>query len=355
MSSRFFPCVFGLTIVLAIGGQLVAQEAATEAKAAAVASDKQIADLIKQLDAEEFVARQQASNDLAELGEKAVAALEKATASESSEVSMRSFDILRGHFEKGTGGVKDSAKQALERIAKADQGPASKRAGEILNPPAQSSPATPVRPGIARGVPLPLGGGIRIAGARVVIAGAAAGGGVETKIKIEDGVKTTEVKDKDRQVKIVDDEGKSLTLEVTETKDGKETTQKYEAKSADDLKTKHPEAHKIYEQYAAKGGEFKIGGFGVVPGIAPAVPLPIAPRILPAPVPIAPAVPAPAPEAPAKKPLEGFEQLEKALQDMEANLKEVAKLGGDSEALKKAQDRLDEARKQLEKLRSSLK
>lgn len=352
MSSRFVARFCGFAFVLSCWGFAIAQEAAPAAKPAAVADDKQIADLLKQLDAEEFDARQKASKDLAELGEKAVSALEKATASDSSEVSMRSFDILRGHFEKGTAGVKDSAKQALERIAKADQGPASKRAGEILNPPAPS--VTPVRPGLGRAFPVPAGG-IRIAGARVVIAGAAAGGGVETKIKIEDGVKTTEVKDKDRQVKIVDDEGKSLTLEVTETKDGKETTQKYEAKNAEDLKAKHAEAFKIYEQYAAKGGEFKIGGIGAVPGFAPAVPLPIAPRILPAPVPGVPAVPVPAPELPAKKSLEGFEQLEKSLQEMEAHLKEAAKLGGDAETLKKAQERLDEARKQLEKIRSSLK
>lgn len=356
MSSRLVNRIFCLALAVGFGGQLLAQEATPETKPAAVAEDNKIADLVKQLDAEDFAARQEASKQLEALGEKAVPALEKATASESSEVSMRSFDILRGHFEKGTAGVKDSAKQALERIAKADQGLASKRAGEILNPPAQSAPATPVRPGFGRAVPLPAGGGIRIAGARVMIAGAAAGGGVETKIKIEDGVKTTEVKDKDRQVKIVDDPDKGLTLEVTETKDGKETTQKYEAKNADELKTKHAEAHKIYEQYGAKGAEIKIGGFGLVPGIAPAVPLPIAPApraipALPAPIPV-PVEPAP---VPAKKSLEGLDQLEKAIQDMEANLKEAAKQSGDNEQLKKAQDRLDEVRKQLEKLRSSLK
>jgi hypothetical protein len=351
MSSRFLKRLLGLSLIVALIGPAFAQEAEVESKPAAVAGESKLDDLRKRLDADEFETRQQASKELEELGEKAIPALEKWTASESGEVSMRSFDILRGHFEKGTGSVKEAAKQALERIAKADLGPASKRAAEILNPHA-SNAATPARPGLARILPAPAGG-IRVGGARVVVAGAAAGGGIETKIRIEDGVKTTEVRDKDRQVKIVDDPDKGLTLEVTETKDGKETTQKYEAKNADDLKAKHPEAHKIYEQYSAKGAEFKIGGFEIAPGIAPA--LPLMPRILPAPAPAIPIEPAvPAPEMPAKN-LEAFKQLEKAIQEMEANLKQAAEESGKNEALKKAQDRLDEVRRELEKLRSSLK
>lgn len=374
MSTRIVQRFFELAVVAGVAGlgaPLFGQEAAPAVKpvAAAVvgADDQKIADLVKQLDAEEFPARQEASKELEALGEKAVAALEKATASDSSEVSMRSFDILRGQFEKGPAGAKEAARQALDRIAKADRGPASKRAGEILNPPAQSSSVTPVRPGIARAaIPLPAAGGIRIAGARVMIAGAAAGGGVETKIKIEDGVKTTEVKDKDRQVKIVEEAEKSLTVEVTEAADGKETTAKFEAKNAEEMKTKNPKAYEIYEKYAAKGAEFKIGGFGVVPGVVPALPVPVplpiapAPGFIPAPR-LVPALPGglvpvePAPVVPAKKSLEGFEQLEKSLQEMEGHLKEAAKVSGDNAALKKAQDRLDEVRKQLEVLRSSMK
>jgi hypothetical protein len=376
MSSRFVGLFLTFTFTIGLTWPAIAQEAAGEAKPAEVADDAKIADqvksnggdsvgtgrkvsddakiadLVKQLDAEEFTARQDASKALEALGEKAVAALEKATASDSSEVSMRAFDILKGHFEKGTPTVKDSAKQALQRLSKADLGAASKRAGEVLNPPAPATPPTPIRPGFGRAVPLPAGGGIRIAGARVVIAGAAAGGGIETKIKIEDGVKTTEVKDKDRHVKIVDSPDKGLTLEVTETKDGKETTQKYEAKNAEDLKKNHAEAHKIYEQYAQKGAEIKIGGIiGAVP-VAPGIRLPIAPGFAPAPR----AIPVPLePAAPAKKSLEGLDQLEKAIQDAESSLKELAKPGGDNDHLKQAQDRLEEVRKQLEKLRSSLK
>ena len=347
------PTVVALILVVISTGFVCGQEASEPPKTAAKEPAIDIAQLIKQLDAEEFSERQAASAKLAEAGESAIPALEKAATGDSREAAMRAFEILKGHFDKSATPVKDAAKQALERLSKSDSGAASRRATEALTPP---NPANPpgVRGAFAPGVP----GGIRIGRARIVIAAGAGGGGTETKIRIEDGVKTTEVKDKDRKVKIVDDPAKGLQLEVTETKDGKEETKKYEAKNAEELKTKNAEAHKIYEEYSAKGGEIKIGGFGAIPGI-PGVPLPIAPvrpalppRIA---IPEVPPVPTPpTPIEPAKK-IEGLEALEKAIQQAEASLKEAIKQSGDSEQLKQAQQRLDEVRKQLEQLRDAKK
>lgn len=345
---------FAAVLFLVCGSQALAQEASKAEASEAKPAD--IATLIKQLDADEYNERQSASAKLAAAGESAVPALEKAAASDSREMSMRAFDVLKGHYDKGPPTLKDVAKQALERIAKSDLGGASRRAAEALAPPRANTPDNPTRN--ARVLPFaPVPGGIRIAGARVVIAAGAAGGGVETKIKVENGVKTTEVKDKDRQVKIVDDPDKGLQLEVTETKDGKETTKKYEAKNADELKTKDAEGHKIYEQYSQKGAEIKIGGFG----FAPAVPLPIGPVPAIAParlVPVAPALPplaVPAEIATPMKKADAFEGLDKAIQEAENSLKEALKQSGDSEQLKRAQQRLEEVRKQLEQLRATQK
>jgi exonuclease VII small subunit len=63
------------------------------------------------------------------------------------------------------------------------------------------------------------------------------------------GVKQIEAEEGNRKVKIKDDPNNGIEMEVTETKDGKEATQKYQAKNAEELKKNHPEAHKIYEQY----------------------------------------------------------------------------------------------------------
>lgn len=303
-----------------------------------------LAALIKQLDADEFSARQEASQRLAAAGEKAVPELEKATGGESREAAMRAFDILKGHFEKGSPAARDAAKAALERLAKADLGSTSRRASEILTPPAKPATANAPVPGMIAG---PVG--LRIAVARAVAIGG--GGGVETRVKVENGVKTTEVKDKDRQVKIVDDPDKGITMEVTEKKDGKEETKKYEAKNAEELKTKEPEAHKIFEQYTEKGGVIK---FGVAPGFAPGGAVP---RLVPAIAPrrLAPAIPVAPPALPATEKLEQIDELDKSIQAAEASLKDAFKNAGDNEQAKKAQARLEEVRKQLEKLRESLK
>ncbi|MBC8873797.1 MAG: hypothetical protein H8E44_30525 [Planctomycetes bacterium] len=67
-------------------------------------------------------------------------------------------------------------------------------------------------------------------------------------------------------------------MEVTEKKDGKETTKKYAAKNADELKKDHAEAHKIYEKYSkGAGGRIQIQAFPAQPGRA----IQIAPRAVP--------------------------------------------------------------------------
>jgi hypothetical protein len=353
--SRSLARFLSVILIVVLGWSVSLQQTCSqESEANKPAATADVPALIKQLDADDFAARQEASQRLIAAGDAALPAVEKAVQSDSREVATRAFEILKTHVDNGTPGLKEAAKQSLDRIAKADLGSISKRASDILAPP---QPATPNgRPPIAIAP-----GGIRIAGARIAIAAGAVGGGTETKIKIEDGVKTTEVKDKDRKVKIVDDPAKGIQLEITETKDGKETTQKYEAKNADELKTKHAEAHKIYEQYNAKGAEIKIGGGAFAPGI-PILPRRLVPAIPGAPVPpLPPAIPvlpievAPAPAPAPKKSLDSLEALEKSLQDAEANLKELSKDVKDNEQLARARTRLEEARKQLEQLRSALK
>lgn len=69
-------------------------------------------------------------------------------------------------------------------------------------------------------------------------------------------------------------------MEVSEKKDGKETTHKYAAKTADELKKKHPDAHELYEKYAKQaGGGIQIRAVQVQPGAVP--PLRIQPGQVP--------------------------------------------------------------------------
>lgn len=76
-----------------------------------------IGDLIKQLDADEFPRREEASRRLAELGGAAVQELAKAAQQPTAEVSTRAFAILEAFLESEDETLRPKARQALKEIA----------------------------------------------------------------------------------------------------------------------------------------------------------------------------------------------------------------------------------------------
>jgi hypothetical protein len=130
-------------------------------------------------------------------------------------------------------------------------------------------------------------------------------------------------------------------MEVTEKKDGKEEKKEYKAKDAAELKEKHPDAHKIYEQYGQAGGVIRLDGIRLERAIAPALPVrPALPRVLERP-------------AGAPDPKEISDRLEKAEQELKAartrlleRIKEVENVEDIERALKSLEEteqRLKEA------------
>lgn len=337
--SLFFASL--LSCALAIGQEdkpkVDAKPEATETKPATA---EDIDKLMEQLDANRFSERQAAQQRLAEIGKGALPALEKGTQHVSREVAVRSLDILKGLFQGGDDATKAAAKETLERLAKNNDGTLAKRAGDILSPP---KPAPQVPPGLVPG---------RIGGAQIqiqVVGGA--GGNFKRSVKDVNGVKEIEAEENGKKVKIVDDPAKGIKLEVTETKDGKETTQKYEAKDAAELKTKHPEAHKLYEEYSKQPAGIQIRGFAV-PGAIP-------PGALPPGFPALPGAPGGVkiPRIKILRP-DDFEaakgSVDGALKDLGAALKTLKDAKAGSEELKKAQEQLEAAKKQVEELKAKL-
>jgi len=220
---------------------------------------EELRDLIRKLDADEFADRQTASDELAKKGKEAIPALEEAIRGDSFEARSRSFELLRRLFEKGDDASKAAAKSSLERLAKGNDGVA-RQAKQVLEPPNAEEPNAipriggriPIRPGAVPPVAIAVRKSVSISN--------------------NNGVKTIVVDDNGKKVKIVDDPAKGIEGEVTETKDGKEATEKFTAKNADELKEKHPDAHKYYEQYA-KGDGFRVGAGGGFGGrLAPPAP-----------------------------------------------------------------------------------
>jgi hypothetical protein len=254
-----------LLLVFALIGSVAQSD---EAGRAVIAPEVQ--QLIKQLDADEFAVRDSASEQLFKLSKEALPALEQGVRSDSPEVATRSFDVLQQLFEKGDQDAKAAAKESLAKLAKGDDRIAD-QAKKLLEPPPPAVDPN-VLPG--RGRVIIAGGAVRILGGRIPrapipLAPVEEVAVARTAISISssigpDGIKTTNVDNDGQKVKIVENPKTGIEGEYTETKDGKETTQKFAAKDAEELKTKHPEAFKLYEKYAKHGGAVRIDLAGEV-------------------------------------------------------------------------------------------
>jgi hypothetical protein len=204
--------------------------------------------------------------------------------------------------------------------------------------PAQ--PAQPVPGGFRPALPL-----------RVAFGGAAF---KRVTVKDVNGVKDIDAEEADRKIKIHDDPAKGIEMEITEKKDGKDVIQKYEAKNAEELKTKHPEMHKLYEQYAkGPAGGIRIeafaGGFPGIPGrvLPPGIPAPPVPAF-PAPI----LLPAKLRTGETEKQL--AERLDAALKEVTESLEQFGKIADKSDELSRTKEKLEAARKRLEELKAKL-
>lgn len=227
--------------------------------------------LIEQLDADQFSQRQRATDELAKLGERAVAPLVKAATGDSLEVTSRAVDVLKRLFESSDEAIQAAAKAGLETLANGSHAPSSRRAKEVL----KIKDAAPGDPNVPN-ANIILGGGGIIQGANIRVQIGGGNAGVKrVSIRNANGVKEIDAEEDGRKVKIVDDPAKGIKMEITTKKDGKDATEKVEAKNAEELKKNNAEAYKIYKEYSdqapAQAIQLQLGG-GLVPVPAPAVP-----------------------------------------------------------------------------------
>ena len=211
--------------------------------AAETGGEGRFAQWIQQLDSDRFADRNEASRRLDEAGKEAVPALVEAALGTSREATLRAIEILRKHSQEGDEAGKKAAQEALQKIAASDHAAAARRAKDALNPTKPVETAPPLVP-IIQGWPI---GGQQV---QVQIQLNAGAGNQQRRIQIANGVKQIEVTENDLKVKITEDATGGVQMEVTRKKDGKETTEKYSAKSRDELKKAQPEAYRLYDKYA---------------------------------------------------------------------------------------------------------
>ncbi|HOD82948.1 MAG: hypothetical protein BWX88_01885 [Planctomycetes bacterium ADurb.Bin126] len=192
---------------------------------------QEIAQLIEELDHTEFARREEASRRLEATGKACISALESAAASRKPEPSARAMELLKTFADREDEPTRTAAMKALEKLAEGNS-PAAEDAKKFLDarrPRPQQAPF-----------------GIRLAQGGLVAR--------RMSVKNVNGVKEIEADEDGRTVKILDDPNKGICVEVTQKKDGKDETKKYEAKTAAELEKKHPEAHKLYKQYSGGAG-----------------------------------------------------------------------------------------------------
>jgi hypothetical protein len=270
-------CFIVLSIT-AMSGWLRAEESApaqptATTKAVESNAAEKAAAAITKLDAEDFSIREAASQELLTLGTEALPALEQVVRTGSVEAASRAYQIIVKHFEaNGVGRL--PARDTLQRLAK-EESAVGRRSLELLNPPPK--PTNEMQPnsitffggpGVIR-----MGGGvIRVvpgvpvmprAAVPLDLGGAAKRGGIARSLSVSFGIdtKSVELREGDHtHIKIQENADKTITGEITKTKDGKATTDKIAVKDVAELKTKFPEAFELYETHLLKkekpgGGE----------------------------------------------------------------------------------------------------
>ena len=296
-----------------------------------------IAKAIEQLKSGRFNEREMASRQLADLGKAAIGPLAEAAMGNQREVTMRAINILKKYLESNDPDTRNAAKAGLETIANGPQPSAARQAQQILTPPAPPEPEAPPAGRIRA-----FGGPIQI---RVQ---AGVGGGQRIRIKQVNGVKEIEAVENGRKVTIKEGPGIGIKMEVTEKKDGKETTKKYESKDADELAKKHPEAHALYKKYS-KQPNINLR----LPNLQKAVPLVPGPNQLP-PFPNF-RIPGNAIPQQAKRSLgKAQEELDKSIKQLEDATKQLKIETKDADTLRTILDQLKSSRKELDRAQSQL-
>jgi len=252
-------------VVLAIACAAVAADA-PKAKPPQTpgAGAEQIAEWIRQMDADGSSARDEAVQKLIKAGAPTIEPVTKAVKGRSLEVTVRGVSVLKALSQSKDAKTAAAGRAALEKLAADKTHAAGREAAEAL---------ASTRPG---GNWTRRGNGL-VGGAIINAQAVAGGGGMQMSVRTVNGEKEIDVTENGgRKVKIT--EGKAgIVVTVTEKPEGDKKPQpkEYKAANAAELKKKHPEAHKLYEQYGKQQGVnivMNLGGIAIGPAAARALP-----------------------------------------------------------------------------------
>lgn len=209
------------------------------AEKAEVATPEQLQQWIKDLVHQKFATRQSASQKLVQAGVPGMEAAAEAAKTEDLELATRCLAVLTDGLTSKVEEVRKAAKSELETLTKSDNRSVAQRARQALETPRGI-------PGIPGGVGGGIGRNIR-----------------QIRVQVVNGIREVTVIENGKETVLKDNNGKDISVTITETVNGQKQSQTFKGKDEEDLKKNHPEAHALFEKYS-KGGNsgvrIQIGG-----------------------------------------------------------------------------------------------
>ncbi len=211
-------------------------------------TEEQVSALINDLDHENFKVREEATQRLAGGGASVVPAVEKAASGDNLEVATRSVQVLKLLYEGKDVEAQAEAAVAIKRLCDSPNKSIARRASAILdgNRPAESPPGAGRLPALrlnARGL-VP--------------------GGMARQVSVQNvnGQVQVSVVEANRRIEIKHNNQRQIVVKITESNPavpGKEASE-YKAQDLQELRDRHPEAARLFEEYAADNGLPDLGG-----------------------------------------------------------------------------------------------
>ncbi len=235
----------------------------------------QIARWIEQLSDDDYKTRKIAANDLFKAGKPAIPSVAKAAETKDLEISTQCISILSRHLFSNDDTNKEAARTELKKLSQSEDAAVAQRAKALLPPemnqPAGANPQAQIiqlRNGNIR---------IRVAGPNGIQIQGGQGGAVP--VPFPGGVfpgfpnagnngqpREVTTRDDGRTVKLTENPDGSVVVKITKKVNGEPETKEYKAGSAEELKQKHPEVHKLYEKHMPAPENNARNVRGVFPG-----------------------------------------------------------------------------------------
>jgi hypothetical protein len=226
-------------------------------------SDARIDELCGRLGAADFSSRELATKELLAGGSAVIDKVAAAAETDSLEVVIRCLTILKELYQRPEEQTRGAVAAALQRLSGNRRRSTARRAAEILNPPEIANATS--RQIQLRRLNAPAGG----VAFRVFQAGNAVGGGnggTSIRITNDNGNVRVNAVEGGRTVVITHQNESNIIVCITHPPGAGENAGKttvHPARNLAELKEKHPEAHRFYEQYCV--GMQRLAGGGIVP------------------------------------------------------------------------------------------